>query len=76
MNIYKIDLNKLTEKYNNKQKEWVFIRNAIKSAIIDTKLNYGNNTKIEFIERKSNNKPFDIAINCLAKEILENWEAE
>lgn len=29
-----LDLNEITKGYKNKQAEWVFIRNAIKSAIV------------------------------------------
>ena len=69
-----IDLNQLTEKYSNRQDEWSFIRNAIKSAILDAKLQHGSDTEIYFIDRHSNNVAFDLAINGVAKQIFDRWE--
>lgn len=69
-----IDLNPLTKPYSNRQEDWLFIRNAIKSAIVDAKLNHGAHANIQLVERHSDNVAFDLAINGVAKKILEQWE--
>ncbi|MDF2513395.1 MAG: hypothetical protein K0S04_3261 [Herbinix sp.] len=69
-----INLNKLTQKYSNRQDEWPLIRNAIKSAILDAKLQYGSDAEIYFIDRYSDNIAFDLAINGVAKQIFDHWE--
>lgn len=68
-----LDLNEITKGYKNKQAEWVFIRNAIKSAIVDEKIKNGM-VEIEFIQRKSDNPAFDLAINGTANQILTEFE--
>lgn len=69
-----LDLNEITKGYKNKQAEWVFIRNAIKSAIVDEKIKNGIDVEIEFIQRKSDNAAFDLAINGTANQILTEFE--
>jgi thiamine biosynthesis lipoprotein ApbE len=69
-----LDLNEITKGYKNKQAEWVFIRNAIKSAIVDEKIKNGIDVEIEFIQRKSDNPAFDLAINGTANRILTEFE--
>lgn len=68
-----LDLNEITKGYKNKQAEWVFIRNAIKSAIVDEKIKNGM-VEIEFIQRKSDNPAFDLAINGIANQILTEFK--
>ncbi len=69
-----LDLNEITKGYKNKQAEWVFIRNAIKSAIVDEKIKNGIDVEIEFIQRKSDNPAFDLAINGTANRILTEFK--
>lgn len=74
MNKVTINLNQLTQKYRNEQDEWFFIKGAIKSAIVDSKLQYGRDVEIYFIERRSDNVAFDMAINGMAKQMIAHWE--
>lgn len=74
MNKVTINLNQLTQKYRNRQDEWLFIKGAIKSAIVDAKLQYGRDVEIYFIERHSDNVAFDMAINGMAKQMIAHWE--
>lgn len=69
-----VDLNQVTEKYSNRQEDWLFINNAIKSAIVDAKLDGGADAEIKLVERLSDNPAFDLAINGAARKILEQWE--
>lgn len=73
MHDIRIDLNKVTKDYTNKSGEFALVKNAIKSSIIDAKLEYGSNCNISFEYRRSDNKPFDLFVNETADGLIKGW---
>lgn len=81
-----LDLNEITKDYKNIKNDYIFVKNAIKKAILDAYLesNKNNNDnssgitnknyiKINFIYRNSQDKAFDMFINGYADKVLNEW---
>ena len=72
-----LDLNEITKEYKNTSDDYLFVRNAIKSSILEAKLEFGSDCEIKFIERDSKVyelKPFDLFVNGYAEKLLREWE--
>ena len=73
-----IDLNIITKDYVNKKGNWVFIENAIRSAIVDVMIENGKNVEIEFLPRTIGEEliegqAFNLSVNGMAKVILKEF---
>lgn len=73
-----IDLNEIIKDYVNKKDNWVFIENAIRSAIVDVMIENGKNVEIEFLprtigEESIEGRAFNLSVNGMAKVILKEF---
>ena len=73
-----INLNEITKDYVNKKGNWLFIENAIRSAIVDVKIANSKNLEVDFLPRTIGNesiegRAFNISVNGMAKVILKEF---
>ena len=74
MNEIIIKLTDLVNKDFEKTNESMFfLRNSIKSAIVDAKIENGSNTKIKLEMLDTSYNKYAPIINCLANSIISEW---
>lgn len=74
MNSIIIKLTDIVDKNFEKTNESMFfLRNKIKSAIVDTKIENGGDVKVELEMLNESYNKYAPIINCLANAIISEW---